>query len=137
MDMQGTNGADFGARGSRRYIVTAVEASLRRLDTDYIDLLQYHTPDPLTPIEETLAALDQLITDGKVRYIDTEYGRWQQLKPTMYKEPVENALSRTKSLQSYGPSCRTEVLPARTFGMGAPYFAQQRPTHRKIARMQH
>ncbi|GAP55508.1 uncharacterized oxidoreductase YajO [Arthrobacter sp. Hiyo6] len=69
MDMRGANGNDFGARGSRRYIVQAAEASLRRLGTDWIDLYQFHTPDPLTPIDETLAALDELVTSGKVRYI--------------------------------------------------------------------
>jgi aryl-alcohol dehydrogenase-like predicted oxidoreductase len=69
MDMKGANGRDFDARGSRRYIVKAAEASLRRLGTDWIDLYQFHTPDPLTPIEETLAALDDLVTSGKVRYI--------------------------------------------------------------------
>ena len=46
-----------------------MEASLRRLNTDWIDLYQFHTPDPLTPIEETLAALDDLVTSGKVRYL--------------------------------------------------------------------
>ncbi|MBS7697711.1 MULTISPECIES: aldo/keto reductase [unclassified Chelatococcus] len=55
--------------GSRRYIMAAVEASLKRLKTDWIDLYQLHRPDPLTPIEETLRALDDLIRDGKVRYI--------------------------------------------------------------------
>lgn len=54
---------------SRRYILSAVEASLRRLRTDWIDLYQLHTPDPLTPIEETLRALEDLIRQGKVRYI--------------------------------------------------------------------
>jgi aryl-alcohol dehydrogenase-like predicted oxidoreductase len=54
---------------SRRYIVEAVEASLRRLDTDWIDLYQQHRPDPLTPIEETLRALDDLVHQGKVRYL--------------------------------------------------------------------
>ena len=54
MDMHGVNGPDWGVRGSRRYIRTAVEASLRRLGTDWIDLYQIHRPDPLTPIEETL-----------------------------------------------------------------------------------
>ena len=54
---------------SRRYIMTAVEASLRRLKTDWIDLYQQHLPDPLTPIEETLRALDDLTRQGKVRYI--------------------------------------------------------------------
>jgi aryl-alcohol dehydrogenase-like predicted oxidoreductase len=54
---------------SRGYIIQAVEASLRRLQTDWIDLYQLHFPDPLTPIEETLRALDDLIHAGKVRYI--------------------------------------------------------------------
>jgi len=54
---------------SRRYIMAQVEASLRRLKTDWIDLYQQHQPDPLTPIEETLRALDDLVRQGKVRYI--------------------------------------------------------------------
>ena len=54
---------------SRRYVIAAVEASLGRLDTDWIDLLQVHEPDPDTPIEETLRALDDLVRQGKVRYI--------------------------------------------------------------------
>ena len=63
---------------SRRYIMSAVEASLRRLRTDWIDLLQVHRPDPLTPIEETLRALDDLIRDGKVRYIGcSNFAAWQ------------------------------------------------------------
>ncbi len=55
--------------GSRRYIMQAVEASLQRMGTDWIDLYQFHFPDPLTPIEETLRALDDLVRQGKVRYI--------------------------------------------------------------------
>lgn len=55
--------------GSRRYMMAAVEASLKRLRTDWIDLYQLHTFDPLTPIEETLRALDDLVRQGKVRYI--------------------------------------------------------------------
>jgi aryl-alcohol dehydrogenase-like predicted oxidoreductase len=54
---------------SRRYLLSAIEASLRRLKTDWIDLYQLHRPDPLTPIEETLRALDDLVRAGKVRYI--------------------------------------------------------------------
>ena len=63
---------------SRRYIMAAVEASLRRLGTDWIDLLQVHRADPLTPIEETLRALDDLVRHGKVRYIGcSNYAAWQ------------------------------------------------------------
>jgi len=54
---------------SRRYIMAEVEASLKRLNTEWIDLYQQHQPDPLTPIEETLRALDDLVRQGKVRYI--------------------------------------------------------------------
>ncbi len=59
-----------GLKGaSRRYVMAAVEASLARLRTDWIDLYQLHKPDPLTPIEETLRALDDLVRQGKVRYV--------------------------------------------------------------------
>src|SRR5262249_36946203 len=69
MDMQGVNGPDFGARGSRSYVRRAVESSLRRLATDWIDLYQLHRPDPATPLEETLSALDALVAEGKIRYV--------------------------------------------------------------------
>lgn len=62
----GEGGAPRGA--SRRYILTAVEASLRRLKTDWIDLYQLHKPDPSTPLEETLRTLDDLLRQGKIRY---------------------------------------------------------------------
>jgi aryl-alcohol dehydrogenase-like predicted oxidoreductase len=63
---------------SRRYIMAAVEASLKRLDTDWIDLYQQHQPDPATPIEETLRALDDLVRQGKVRYIGcSTLANWQ------------------------------------------------------------
>jgi len=78
MDMSGANGPDWGARGSRRYIRRAIEASLLRLRTDYVDLYQYHTPDGITPIEETLAALDELVAEGKVRYVgSSNLAAWQ------------------------------------------------------------
>jgi aryl-alcohol dehydrogenase-like predicted oxidoreductase len=71
-----TDGTKQGA--SRRYIMSAVEASLTRLKTDYIDLYQQHTYDPLTPIEETLRALDDLIRQGKVRYIgNSNFPAWR------------------------------------------------------------
>jgi aryl-alcohol dehydrogenase-like predicted oxidoreductase len=63
---------------SRRYMMSAVEASLRRLKTDWIDLYQIHRPDPQTPIEETLRALDDLVRQGKVRYIGcSNFAAWQ------------------------------------------------------------
>src|SRR6266540_2666793 len=71
MDMAGANGPDHGARGARRYIVRAVEASLRRLDTDYLDLYQMDAPDAATPIAETLSTLDDLVRAGNVAA-----GRW-------------------------------------------------------------
>jgi aryl-alcohol dehydrogenase-like predicted oxidoreductase len=72
------NGEDWGARGSRRYIRRAVESSLRRLQTDWIDLYQLHFPDPGTPIEETLSALNDLVTEGKVRYLgSSNFAGWQ------------------------------------------------------------
>jgi aryl-alcohol dehydrogenase-like predicted oxidoreductase len=72
------NGTDWGARGSRRYIRRAVENSLRRLRTDWIDLYQMHRPDPATPIEETLSALDDLVHEGKVRYLGhSNFSGWQ------------------------------------------------------------
>src|ERR1700683_5528723 len=71
-----SDGTKQGA--SRRYIMSAVEASLRRLKTDYIDLSQQHDYDPLTPIEETLRALDDLIRQGKVRYIgNSNFPAWR------------------------------------------------------------
>jgi len=73
-----SNGEDWGARGSRRYVRRAVEASLRRLRTDWIDLYQLHRPDPATPIEETLSALDDLVHEGKVRYVgSSNFAGWQ------------------------------------------------------------
>ena len=78
MDMQGANGDDHGVRGSRRYVRRAVEASLRRLQTDHIDLYQLHAPDPVTPIAETLGALTELVREGKVRYIGcSNFDGWQ------------------------------------------------------------
>jgi aryl-alcohol dehydrogenase-like predicted oxidoreductase len=71
-----TDGTRQGA--SRRYIMSAIETSLKRLKTDYIDLYQQHDYDPLTPIEETLRALDDLIRQGKVRYIgNSNFPAWR------------------------------------------------------------
>jgi len=127
LDMRGANGPDFGARGSRRYIITAVEASLRRLGTDYIDLLQYHSPDPLTPIDETLSALDQLVRDGKVRYIGhSNMSGWQiaQAEYVARELGSERFISAQNHYNLMDRRAELEVLPAsRAFELGVfPYF---------------
>lgn len=77
--VQGSTGPrPWDAGLSRRHVVAAVEDSLRRLRTDYIDLYQLHRPDPLTPIDETLAAMDDLVRTGKVRYVGvSNFMAWQ------------------------------------------------------------
>jgi aryl-alcohol dehydrogenase-like predicted oxidoreductase len=93
-------GRDFGARASRRYIVRAVEGSLRRLRTDYIDLYQLHMPDHITPIEETLAALDMLVAQGKVRYAGSSHlDAWQVGEADWLAR--DRALSRFVSVQDH------------------------------------
>ncbi|HJQ05048.1 MAG TPA: aldo/keto reductase [Nocardioides sp.] len=127
MDMGGVNGPDGGARGSRRYIRTAVEASLRRLGTDWIDLYQFHTPDPLTPIDETLSALDDLVREGKVRYVGHSNRAGWQIAEAEY---VARALGTTRFISSQSHynlldrRAELEVLPAaRALGLGVlPYF---------------
>ncbi len=127
MDMQGVNGPDFGARGSRRYVRTAVEASLRRLGTDWIDLYQFHTPDPRTPIEETMAALDDLVREGKVRYLGhSNRAGWQiaQAEYVARELGVERFVSAQNHYNLPDRRAELEVLPAaRAFGLGVlPYF---------------
>lgn len=74
----GMGEGDLMRGASRRYIMNAVDASLKRLGTDYIDLYQQHIPDPATPIEETLRALDDLVRAGKVRYLgSSNFTGWQ------------------------------------------------------------
>jgi aryl-alcohol dehydrogenase-like predicted oxidoreductase len=78
MDMRGRTLPEHEARGSRRYIRASIEGSLRRLRTDHVDLYQMHQPDLRTPIEETLDALDQLVREGKVRYLgSSNFAGWQ------------------------------------------------------------
>jgi aryl-alcohol dehydrogenase-like predicted oxidoreductase len=121
--------SDDGSKtgGSRRWIMTAVEDSLRRLRTDWIDLYQIHRADPLTPVEETLRALDDLIRQGKVRYIGvSNMPAWQMVEA--------HWTAKTCGLNSF-VSCQDEfslvmrdiekdVIPAaRAYGMGLlPYF---------------
>ena len=92
--------AGFLQGGSRRYIVMAAEDSLRRLKTDWIDLYQMHRPDPDTPIDETLSALDDLVRQGKVRYIGcSNFAAWQTV------EAMWN--SRFHNLKSFA-SCQNQ-----------------------------
>ncbi|MFC7529429.1 aldo/keto reductase [Actinoplanes sp. GCM10030250] len=127
MNMEGLNGRDFGARGSRRYIVRAVEASLRRLETDHIDLYQMHEPDPATPIEETLAALDDLVRAGKVRYLgNSNFSGWQIADAdwTARTGSQTRFVSAQNQYSLLHRDVETEVVPAcEQFGLGLlPFF---------------
>jgi aryl-alcohol dehydrogenase-like predicted oxidoreductase len=117
-----------GQRGaSRRHIMSAVEGSLRRLNTDYIDLYQQHAPDPETPIEETLRALDDLVRSGKVRYLgNSNFTGWQLADADWTARSC--GLNRFVSAQNLynliDRRVEREVLPAcARFGLGLlPYF---------------
>ncbi|MCY1159356.1 MAG: aldo/keto reductase [Citricoccus sp.] len=127
MDAGGANGSDLGARGSRRYIVQAVEASLRRLGTDWIDLYQFHTPDEATPIEETLSALDDLVHSGKVRYIGhSNRAGWQIAEAEFVARQLgtERFISAQNHYNLLDRRAELEVMPAaRAYGLGVlPYF---------------
>ena len=127
MDMAGANGVDHDARGSRRYIVRAVEASLRRLGTDWIDLYQFHTPDPATPIDETLRALDDLVRAGKVRYVGHSNRTGWQIAQAEYvarELGTERFVSAQNHYNLLDRRAELEVLPAAAeFGLGVlPYF---------------
>lgn len=115
----------FGA--SRSYIIEAVEGSLKRLRTDWIDLYQIHRPDPQTPIEETLRALDHLVTSGKVRYIGlSNYAAWQATDAQWVTRYL--GLARLISAQDeyslINRKAETELLPAlEAAGLGLlPYL---------------
>jgi aryl-alcohol dehydrogenase-like predicted oxidoreductase len=126
-DMGGAYGPDWGARGSRRYVRRAIEGSLARLQTDHVDLYQYHAPDGITPIEETLQALDDLVREGKARYVgssnlpawEVTHADWvareRTLTPFVSAQNHYNLLERGADL---------ELLPAcRRFGVSLiPYF---------------
>jgi aryl-alcohol dehydrogenase-like predicted oxidoreductase len=126
-DMRGANGPDWGARGSRRYIRIAVENSLRRLGTDWIDLYQLHEPDPNTPIEETLAALTEIVAEGKVRYIgSSNLGGWQVIDAdwTSRTSGFEAFISAQNEYSWLNRSAEAELVPAleHTGQSLLPYF---------------
>ena len=103
---------DVGA--SRGHIMDAVEASLKRLKTDYIDLYQIHASDSVTPLEETMRALDTLVSQGKVRYIGcSNWFAWQIMKANGISEAKN--LAKMETLQAYysiaGRDLEREIVP--------------------------
>jgi aryl-alcohol dehydrogenase-like predicted oxidoreductase len=99
---------------TRKHIIQQAEASLHRLQVDYIDLYQIHSYDPLTPFEETLSALDDLVRSGKVRYIGaSNLAAWQLMKALAYSE--YHHITKFVSLQAYytiaGRDLERELLP--------------------------
>ena len=112
---------------SRRYIMSAVEDSLKRLKTDWIDLYQLHQPDPLTPLDETMRALDDLVTQGKVRYIGcSNLPSWQVVESQWLSKSM--GLSKFVSCQDeyniLNRNIEEELIPAmQKYGCGLlPYF---------------
>lgn len=124
-------GMDMGegtvARGSRKYIRRAVEGSLHRLQTDYIDLYQYHEPDGLTPLEETLATLNDLVTEGKVRYIGSSNFAGWQISDADWITTIQHRARFVSAQNHYNlleRDAEREVIPACVNrGVGVlPYF---------------
>lgn len=118
---------DLNRGASRRYIMNAVDASLKRLGTDYIDLYQQHVPDPSTPIEETLRALDDLVRAGKVRYLgNSNFSGWQIADADWTAKHLGlNRFATAQNLYSLmDRRLEREVVPAcEAFGLGIlPYF---------------
>ncbi|HZZ96863.1 MAG TPA: aldo/keto reductase [Jatrophihabitantaceae bacterium] len=121
------NGEDWGARGSRRYIKRAVESSLQRLRTDWIDLYQLHRPDEATPIEETLAALDDLVHEGKVRYLgNSNFTGWQvaDAEWTARTRNLERFVSAQNKYSWLDRNIEADLVPAlEQYGIGLlPFF---------------
>ncbi len=115
------------AMASRRYIMGAVEASLIRLRTDWIDLYQVHKADPLTPIEETMRALDDLVTSGKVRYIGcSNFAAWQAVDAqwTARHLGLNSFVSAQDEYSLLARQAETQLFPAlAAHGLGfLPYF---------------
>jgi len=115
------------ARASRHYIRRVVEASLRRLDTDYIDLYQLHQPDGVTPVEETLWALTELVNEGKVRYIgSSNFAAWQvaEAEHVARAHHLQRFISAQNQYSLLDRGAEAELLPAcSAFGVGVlPFF---------------
>ena len=111
-----------GAKGSRAYIRTAIDGSLRRLRTDRVDLYQMHTPDPVTPIAETIAALDELVVEGKIlNYGHSNFSAEQIAEAALAGGRFVSAQSEYSLVAR---EVEKAVLPAVIeFGLGfLPYF---------------
>lgn len=116
-----------GSKASRSYVRRAVEASLTRLQTEWIDLYQLHTPDPQTPIEETLDVLADLVREGKVRYIGHSNLAGWQIAEAHYVAAERAGVPFVSAQNHYSLLARAaerDVLPAvERFGLGfLPYF---------------
>ena len=123
----GSGLAEHIAWGSRPYIRAAVEASLRRLQTDYIDLYQMHWPDPKTPIDETLAAMHELVREGKVRYLgSSHFSGWQVVDADWVARSRghERLISAQNNYNLLEREAEAELVPAcLSAGVGLlPYF---------------
>lgn len=138
-------------KGSREYIRASIDASLARLQTDHVDLYQQHVPDPVTPIEETLGALDELVWEGKVLHIGCTQFSAEQLTAA---DAAARALGTARFISAQSQysllerSVEADVLPAaRALGLGfLPFFPlhnglltgkftrTQRPADSRIAR---
>jgi aryl-alcohol dehydrogenase-like predicted oxidoreductase len=121
------NGEDWDARGSRRYVRRAVEASLRRLGTDWIDLYQLHFPDVATPIEETLSTLTELVREGKVRYLgSSNFAGWQvaDAEWTARDRRLERFVSAQNEYSWLKREAERDLVPAlQHYGIDLlPYF---------------
>jgi aryl-alcohol dehydrogenase-like predicted oxidoreductase len=127
MDMGDTYPGALSNRASRAYVTRAVEGSLTRLGTDHIDLYQLHTPDRMTPIEETLGALTDLVHAGKVRYIGcSNFTSWEVADAALVARAIgsEHFITAQNEYSLYNRSAEAELVPAlEHYGMSLlPYF---------------
>ncbi len=127
MDMEGRNGPEWEARSSRRYVRRAVEASLRRLGTDRIDLYQIHQLDLVTPMSELVEAMNELVDEGKVRYLGcSNFAAWELADAhwTAQAAGLRPFVSAQNEYSLYNRVAEQELVPAcERFGVGLlPYF---------------
>jgi aryl-alcohol dehydrogenase-like predicted oxidoreductase len=124
-------GGDLGdgteARGSRGYIRTTIDASLRRLRTDYIDLYQYHTPDHVTPFEETFGVLHELVGEGKVRHVghsNLNAAQIEEVDALCRQGGITRPVSAQNQYSFLRREAEEELLPTcERLGIGfLPYF---------------